>query len=330
MKTDTPRDERMSLIVDFLREALRYAEKRLLTINDLGSVGFVLFLVLLSGCTPRVALEEACQGKYEDRKVTVEGYLLVGHTFRSYCLGEDPYVSCWMEIVDDQSSIGVWLKAGGVISPAAQGVTFYDTDWINAKLCGNETRCSIGKDNTRFQVTGYCSPSANIFLNPRLLVVEDFEDIKPILETFITVDTPDSLSLSTDDFQITAFDGTKYVLSDYHGSIVLLHIWASWSESCKDQGQFLQEIWNNYHDQGVEVFGVTYIDIDTSAQSALGDWGVSYPNGPDLGNRISTTLNVTGVPETYVFAQDGTLVESLIGPRTYQELRTIVDRLLGK
>ncbi len=39
----------------------------------------------------------------------------------------------------------------------------------------------------------------------------------------------------------------------------------------------------------------------------LEKFNITYPNGPDLGTRISQAFRMTGVPETYIIDQEGVL-----------------------
>jgi cytochrome c biogenesis protein CcmG/thiol:disulfide interchange protein DsbE len=143
-----------------------------------------------------------------------------------------------------------------------------------------------------------------------------------------SIEQPNLPNITLDDPQFVTYDGMDYRLSDYRGSVIVLNVWASWSESSIDQIQIMQSIWDKYYDRGVRVFGVTFVDTENNARSVIAEWKITYPNGPDPGNRISTALGATGVPETYIFAKDGTLAEAVRRPIPYEELSTIVEQLL--
>ena len=46
----------------------------------------------------------------------------------------------------------------------------------------------------------------------------------------------------------------------------------------------------------------------------LEKFDITYPNGPDLGTRISQAYRTTGVPETYIIDQDGVLAYVKLSP----------------
>jgi len=66
----------------------------------------------------------------------------------------------------------------------------------------------------------------------------------------------------------------------------------------------------------VVFLGVNYVDTEPEARAYLGRFGITYPNGPDLGTRISQAFRIRGVPETYILGEDGRLAHVKIGPYT--------------
>ena len=71
--------------------------------------------------------------------------------------------------------------------------------------------------------------------------------------------------------------------------------------------------------------GVNYVDTEPEALGYLAKFGITYPNGPDLGTRISQSFRIRGVPETYILGGDGALAHVKIGP--YTSLDEIVDAI---
>jgi cytochrome c biogenesis protein CcmG/thiol:disulfide interchange protein DsbE len=150
----------------------------------------------------------------------------------------------------------------------------------------------------------------------------------PILTVNSTV--PDfTLSL----FSGYEFNGAKEVkLSDLKGRVVLVNFWASWCQPCRTEAVDLESAWRSYSEKGQVVFlGVDYVDTEPEARSYMSDFNISYPNGPDMGTRISQIFNRNlGVPETYVIDQEGMLRFIQIGPfQSVAEIQSVVDPLLS-
>ena len=71
--------------------------------------------------------------------------------------------------------------------------------------------------------------------------------------------------------------------------------------------------------EGDEVvfLGIAWTDTPDNAADYLERFDITYPNGPDLGSRISAIFNRNlGVPETYFIDRDGVMRSIKIGPFT--------------
>ena len=128
------------------------------------------------------------------------------------------------------------------------------------------------------------------------------------------------------DLVLTTFDGESIPLRDLQRQqVVVINFWASWCKPCEQEALELEQAYQLYKDAGVVFLGVDYVDTETEARRYLEKFGISYPNGPDLGTRISQAFRIRGVPETYVAGKDGRLVAVKIGP--YQSLSEITQQI---
>jgi cytochrome c biogenesis protein CcmG/thiol:disulfide interchange protein DsbE len=132
------------------------------------------------------------------------------------------------------------------------------------------------------------------------------------------------------DFTLTSFDGQSYKLSDLKGKVVLVNFWASWCKPCEQEAADLEMAWRYYQPRGDVVFlGVDWTDTERNAKEYLTKFDVTYPNGPDLGTRISQAYRTTGVPETYLIDREGNLAYVKLSPfLSLAEVQAAVDRLL--
>jgi len=127
------------------------------------------------------------------------------------------------------------------------------------------------------------------------------------------------------EFTLTTFDGETIASKDLEGKVLLVNFWASWCIPCEQEAAELEQASQLYSDDEVVFLGVDYVDTETEARAYLARFGITYPNGPDLGTRISQAFRIRGVPESYVVAPDGTIVSVKIGP--YLSLQEIVDAI---
>lgn len=142
------------------------------------------------------------------------------------------------------------------------------------------------------------------------------------------------------EFNLTTFDGKNYASSELRGKAVVLNFWASWCIPCRDEAPALQRAWEKYKDRGLVILGVDYVDTDPEAKAFMSEFKETYPNGADVGTRISQAYHISGVPETYFIGRDGKLLTGIdgsghvngnwIGPVPEDALTARIEMLLAE
>jgi len=130
------------------------------------------------------------------------------------------------------------------------------------------------------------------------------------------------------DFSMATFSGEQVSLSALRGQVVVINFWASWCPPCREEAAYLESTWRAYRDQGVVFIGVDYADTDREALAYIDEFDITYPNGPDIGTRISQAYRIQGVPETFFVAKDGSLRGVKIGPLAPPGLEEKLESLL--
>jgi cytochrome c biogenesis protein CcmG/thiol:disulfide interchange protein DsbE len=134
-------------------------------------------------------------------------------------------------------------------------------------------------------------------------------------------------------FEVQFFDGYDWQgrpgasLSDFRGQVVILNFWASWCVECRIEADLLEETWQAYRDKGVVFLGVAYIDVEPKSIAYMKEFGITYPNAPDLRSTISSDYQVTGVPETFFIDKEGNVAHITIGPVSEGELVGRIEQL---
>ncbi|MBZ0291531.1 MAG: redoxin domain-containing protein [Anaerolineae bacterium] len=130
------------------------------------------------------------------------------------------------------------------------------------------------------------------------------------------------------EFTLTTFNGEIFRFGAQRGKVVVVNFWASWCVPCRDEAPILQSMWERYRDRGVVLVGIAYADTESNSLAFIDEFGITYPNGPDVGTRISEDYRITGVPETFVIDQAGNIVDLIIAPVQEGQLDAIIDDLL--
>lgn len=114
-------------------------------------------------------------------------------------------------------------------------------------------------------------------------------------------------------FAVRLTDGREVRLSDLRGKVVFLNFWASWCPPCRAEARALEAAWQRHRDGDVVFLGVNMQDREEAAREFLREFGITYPNGIDGGNRIAIDYGVWGIPETFFLDRDGRITYKHIG-----------------
>jgi len=107
------------------------------------------------------------------------------------------------------------------------------------------------------------------------------------------------------DFTLTTLDGGQINLASLKGRVVVVNFWASWCGPCREEAPVLERVWQQYKNKDVVIVGVAYTDTEKNAKAYLQQFGNTYPNGLDIGTKISEMYNIQGVPETFIIDRNG-------------------------
>jgi len=112
----------------------------------------------------------------------------------------------------------------------------------------------------------------------------------------------------TPEYSATWLDsGQSFSLQDFRGQVVILNLWATWCEPCKEEMPELESIAREFAGSDLVVIGVSIdrtVDAGVIAQFAL-DHGASFPIALDRDNAFSQEFRTAGVPETVLIDRNG-------------------------
>jgi cytochrome c biogenesis protein CcmG, thiol:disulfide interchange protein DsbE len=131
-------------------------------------------------------------------------------------------------------------------------------------------------------------------------------------------------------FTLTTFDGEQIELASLKGKVVVINFWASWCIPCEQEAADLEAAWREYAPGGEVVFlGVDWTDTEKNGKTYLEKFDITYPNGQDLGTRISQKFRITGVPETYIVDREGKLAYFKLSPFvSLEEIKAAIEPLI--
>lgn len=132
-------------------------------------------------------------------------------------------------------------------------------------------------------------------------------------------------------FALELFDGTDSRLSDYRGQVVLINFWASWCPPCRDEAPDLQALYEDYRALGFTVLGVNMLESSRrKALEFIKEFGIRYPNGEDIGEKVTNLYRVEAPPESFLIDRRGQTRRFFIGNIRYDDVSADIEALLAE
>ena len=132
------------------------------------------------------------------------------------------------------------------------------------------------------------------------------------------------------EIELPSLNGGTAKLSDLKGKVVLLDFWASWCGPCRKENPNVVKMYNQYHAQGFEIFGVSLDKTQSSWEQAVKQDGLTWTHVSDLlfwQSAGAKVYKVQSIPQTFLIEKNGMILA--IGLRG-EALRKRVELLLAK
>ena len=130
-------------------------------------------------------------------------------------------------------------------------------------------------------------------------------------------------------FTLPLFDGGEFVLGEHLGHPVVINFWASWCPPCREEAPLLERAWRYYKGENVLFVGVDIQDQEKDARAYIREFGITYPNGPDVDGRITVEYGIVGIPATFFVDKEGIVERRWVGALGEKQLETWVNELIA-
>ncbi|MCJ0702000.1 MULTISPECIES: TlpA disulfide reductase family protein [Frigoribacterium] len=106
--------------------------------------------------------------------------------------------------------------------------------------------------------------------------------------------------------------------SDYDGDVVVLNFWYAGCPPCRAEAPDLEQVNDDYADQGVQFIGVNVRDQAATSQAFARTFDVGYPSVVDTNDgavqlALAGTIAPNSVPTTIVLDQQGRIAARILG-----------------
>jgi thiol-disulfide isomerase/thioredoxin len=124
--------------------------------------------------------------------------------------------------------------------------------------------------------------------------------------------------------------GETIRLADFKGQVLVINFWATWCPPCLDEMPELIKFQKDYHERGVQVIGVDYMERPDQERLSkfIKKQGINYPvifGQPGEIQKLAKAMGgVFGLPVTKFLNGQGNLVSAHVGGITIRQLKSKV------
>lgn len=132
------------------------------------------------------------------------------------------------------------------------------------------------------------------------------------------------------DFTLPDTKGNQVTMSSIKGKIKIIDFWASWCGPCRLNNPALRKLYDEFHDKGLEIIGVSLDTDKESWEMAIEKDGLIWVNVSSLKGWDCETIslyNVSGVPSLFILDEYNNIMAT--GLRG-EQLRNFLQDNLGK
>lgn len=114
------------------------------------------------------------------------------------------------------------------------------------------------------------------------------------------------------DFELTQIspnvEQQEIKLSDYKGKGVMLNFWATFCEPCEYEMPFMEELYDTYQDQGIEVIAVNLGETELVVKKFIEQYDLSFPIPHDSKGVVRSLYKIGPIPTSYFINSEGEIV----------------------
>ena len=115
------------------------------------------------------------------------------------------------------------------------------------------------------------------------------------------------------DFQLPNLDYEPISLNELRGKPVVLNFWATWCPACIDEMPYLQEIHEEYSDEGLMLLAIDVGESPSQVEKFMQSNNLSLPVLLDTSGVVAQKYSILNIPTTFFIDGDGVIQEKRIG-----------------
>lgn len=138
--------------------------------------------------------------------------------------------------------------------------------------------------------------------------------------------------LTADDMPKLVLQGEPPKIGDPTVTLIVLDVWASWCDPCKESLPFNGKLAERLAPRGVRFLGVSADDGAEEARKFLKETPIPFPSVWDDGGRLTKKLELSAIPSLVILDSEGRILKQTTGftAKTKLELEPLIESFLPK
>jgi len=130
-------------------------------------------------------------------------------------------------------------------------------------------------------------------------------------------------------FSLKGADGKTVDLKSLSGKVVVVNFWATWCPPCRAEIPGMQEVYEKYQKQGLEIVGIS-LDRDgwNAVTPFLQKTRMTYPVVVGGGDLATAYGGIRAIPTTFVVNRKGKIEKQHVGYFSKEDFEKVVKPLL--
>jgi len=127
---------------------------------------------------------------------------------------------------------------------------------------------------------------------------------------------------------LTDLNGQNLNTATFRGKVLLVNFWAAWCTPCADEVPQFVNLQQKYHDEGLQIIGISIDDSDSELRDFYRRYKINYPVIAGSQKIAQDFGGILGLPTTLVIRRDGDIEEKFVGATDFAMLEKHVVNLL--
>jgi cytochrome c biogenesis protein CcmG, thiol:disulfide interchange protein DsbE len=139
---------------------------------------------------------------------------------------------------------------------------------------------------------------------------------------------PREMDYMAPELDLVTLEGTPVSLSDFHGSVVLVNLWATWCPPCLQEMPTLNTFYDQYKDRGFILIAIDQEETREVVQPFVEEYGLTFPIWLDKDYLAQQAFKTLHLPSSYVIGRDGRVRLMWIGGISKANLEKYVPAII--